>query len=173
MLGARAALVHIRTELDTDFVEDAIMKANMEKRWVGDQINWHNRRCYFTDNSWVTPNLFSSLTGKPCDCIEYIQRSARQGHIERKISFSTHSISALFAAFVFGMIALKLEVSMNNIAVLSTPLYSAYVTLDICMCHFTMLSMLCKFNISILFMTNACLLCFPIFTDNWQCTCSH
>ncbi|KAF8018922.1 hypothetical protein BT93_H3728 [Corymbia citriodora subsp. variegata] len=33
VLGARAALVHIRTELDTDFVEDAIMKANMEKRW--------------------------------------------------------------------------------------------------------------------------------------------
>lgn len=31
--GARAALVHIRTELDTDLVEDVIMKANMEKRW--------------------------------------------------------------------------------------------------------------------------------------------
>lgn len=60
VLGARAARVHIRTELDTDFVEDAIMKANMEKRWVGDQINWYNQLCYFMDNSCVTPNLFCS-----------------------------------------------------------------------------------------------------------------
>lgn len=41
IIGARAALLQLKTELDDNFIDNTIIKASMEKRLVVDLIKYH------------------------------------------------------------------------------------------------------------------------------------